>query len=92
MDETQPLMQPSARADRYRIGKRWPGRTFASFLVHLAAEDDGQDMIEYALLVAFIALVGAATWNAITGGIGTAYQAWDSGSQGLWVPPDPGGS
>lgn len=60
-------------------------------LRNLAIDDAGQDIIEYALLTAAIGVVGILAWQAITGGIGTAYQGWDSGTQSLWEPPDPGG-
>jgi Flp pilus assembly pilin Flp len=51
--------------------------------------ESGQDMVEYALLTAFIGLAGAAAFSLLAGAIGLAYGSWDSGSQGLWVPPDP---
>ena len=57
----------------------------------LLGDDSGQDIVEYALLTAAICLVGIATWQSITNGIGTAYSGWDTNNQNLWEPPDPGG-
>ena len=57
----------------------------------LLAEESGQDIIEYALLTAFIALVGIVTWQSIGTTIGVKYLGWDTGVQGLSCPPNPGG-
>lgn len=57
----------------------------------LLREDCGQDLVEYALLTAGLGLVSSATWPAIADTIGSVYQALDQNTQGLWVPPDPGG-
>jgi Flp pilus assembly pilin Flp len=55
-------------------------------------EDDGQDIIEYALLTAFIGVVGILTWQNIGAGIANAYTGWDTGIQTLSsCTPDPGG-
>jgi Flp pilus assembly pilin Flp len=63
-----------------------------SMLWRLAAGEEGQDLIEYALLSALIGLVGILTWTNITAGIGTAYTTWDTGLQSVSAcTPDPGG-
>jgi Flp pilus assembly pilin Flp len=60
-------------------------------LGRLLREERGQDIIEYALLAAFIGVVGILTWQAIGGGISTALSGWDTGVQGLSsCTPDPG--
>jgi Flp pilus assembly pilin Flp len=63
-------------------------------LARFVSEERGQDLIEYGLLSAGIALVGIITWNNIGIGIAAAYGNWDSGVQNLWLPDDPigGGS
>ena len=59
----------------------------------LGREDCGQDIIEYALLAAFIGVVGIAAWQSIGVGIGNAYSGWDTGVQDLSrCTPDPGGA
>ncbi len=55
------------------------------------ADDRGQDLIEYALLTAALAVAGAATWPIFEAAIGTAYRALDTNTQNLWEPPPPGG-
>jgi Flp pilus assembly pilin Flp len=55
-------------------------------------DDDGQDMIEYALLSMFIGVVGAVAWANIRSAIGAAYLNWDTNVQALSsCTPDPGG-
>jgi Flp pilus assembly pilin Flp len=63
-------------------------------LARFVCDERGQDVIEYGLLSAGIALVGIFTWNNIGIGIAAAYGNWDSGVQDLWLPDDPigGGS
>lgn len=63
-----------------------------ALLARLVREDEGQDLIEYALLTAGIGLVGIAVWPAITNAIGVAYGNLDTQTQNLWEVPDPGGS
>ena len=58
----------------------------------LLADERGQDLIEYALVAGLIGVVGVAAWNAIGGGIGTAYTGWDTSVQHVWEAPDPSGS
>ena len=57
----------------------------------LMREECGQDIVEYALLAALIGTVGILTWQSIGAGIGSKYLGWDTGVQGLYSPPDPGG-
>ncbi len=61
-----------------------------TLLARLIRDDDGQDLIEYALLTAGVGLAGLAAWPAITAAIGSTYQSFDAGSQGLWEVPSPG--
>jgi Flp pilus assembly pilin Flp len=56
----------------------------------LLRDEDGQDVIEYALLTASIGLMGIATWPLITTGIGVTYRRLDAQTQGIWRVPDPG--
>ena len=45
------------------------------FLLRLAREDEGQDLIEYALLAGFIALSSTAMITSIGTGVNTVYSA-----------------
>jgi Flp pilus assembly pilin Flp len=67
------------------------GRWCAHVLHRLAAETDGQDMIEYALITAFIGFSGAAAWNAMQTSLGNAYDGFTDGVWSLWEPDDPVG-
>jgi Flp pilus assembly pilin Flp len=56
-------------------------------------ETFGQDVVEYALLAAFIGCLGAVAWQNIKTGLGTAYGSWDGCSQQLaQCTPDPSSS
>jgi Flp pilus assembly pilin Flp len=64
-----------------------------STIKRLLFEDDGADIIEYALLSAFIGTVGILVWQSIGVGIFNAYAGWDTGVQDLSkCTPDPGGA
>ena len=59
-------------------------------LVRLLKDEDGQDVVEYALLTASIGIIGIATWPLIMIAIGQTYQEFDTDTQDLWEVPDPG--
>lgn len=44
------------------------------FLKQIIEQEDGQDLVEYALVVAIIAFGGIAGMNALAGGINTAFK------------------
>lgn len=54
-------------------------------------DDRGQDLIEYALIAAFVGLAGLLALHAMAGSLAAAYGAWNARIQNLWVPPAPGG-
>jgi Flp pilus assembly pilin Flp len=59
------------------------------------ADDRGQDLVEYALLAAFIGIAGWAVLMLIPEAIGAAYASWidaDGGVPSLWDPPEPPGA
>ncbi|HQX81985.1 MAG TPA: hypothetical protein PKW63_09525 [Vicinamibacterales bacterium] len=63
-------------------------RTFA---VRFFKQDDGQDLVEYALLTAFVGLASIAAFDVIGSALRATYVAWDSGINALWEPPAPQG-
>ena len=63
-------MHPNYADDRSRMS-----RAAAQLLV----DETGQDLVEYALITAFIGVVGILLWENIRTGIGGAYANWDSG-------------
>ena len=73
-------MHPNYADDRSRM---------SSAAAQLLGDETGQDLVEYALITAFIGVVGILLWENIRTGIGGAYANWDSGGQNLWEPLDP---
>ena len=60
-----------------------------TFLRRLWIEDRGQDLVEYVLLGATVALAGLAAMQAFPAMAGALYQGWDQGQQNLWEPLPP---
>lgn len=61
-------------------------------LQRLVADDDGQDVLEYALLAALIGIAAIAIWQALVTQLGTAYTSADGAVQANSAcTPDPGG-
>ena len=58
-------------------------------LRRLISEEDAQDLIEYALLSAFIGLAGVTVFSGIGAAMGTAYDSWVDGADGAVEMPDP---
>ena len=58
----------------------------------LLVEDDGQDLVEYALLIGLVAVASAAAIGTLETALHDAYVSWDTGNQALWDMPAPGGS
>ena len=55
----------------------------------LLSDEQGQDIVEYALLAALFGIVGYTVWNAVSDQMTVTYQSWDTASQDLWEPPPP---
>jgi Flp pilus assembly pilin Flp len=60
-----------------------------TLLARLRRDIDAQDLVEYALLVALVGLVGIAAWSLIRTNLGTRYQQYDTDTQDLYAPADP---
>ncbi len=58
-------------------------------LTRLAAEEQGQDLIEYALLTGAIGFCGVAGFELFGGAISAVYTSWTTGTNSLWEVPDP---
>jgi Flp pilus assembly pilin Flp len=52
-------------------------------LARILREDDGQDLIEYALLGALVGIVGILAWTNVASSINTTYIGWDTNVQTL---------
>ena len=59
--------------------------------VSLVRDDEGQDLVEYALLVALVGLIGIAAWSLIRVNLGNRYKQYDARTQhpDLYAPKDP---
>ena len=66
-------------------------RRVTRVLRRLFTEQDGQDLIEYALLTGLIAVGGALVFPSIRTKMAGAYQSWLTDTQDLWEPPPPTG-
>jgi len=60
-----------------------------SVLRRFIADEDGQELMEYVFLCAFIALVGIVVWQNIVTAIGNSYTHENTQVEGLWASPDP---
>ena len=58
-------------------------------MFRLLWEDDGQDLIEYALLTAAIGVAGMVAFQVMSANINTTYRAWDVAVNNRWEVPDP---
>jgi Flp pilus assembly pilin Flp len=66
--------------------------TCLRLITRFAAEEGGLDLVEYALLAAFIGVAGWAVLMALPGVIGETYRSWldpTNGVPGQWDPPPP---
>ena len=59
-------------------------------VIRLFTDDDGQDLVEYALLTGIVALAAAIALPA-AGALGDIYETWNDNIQNLWEPPPPSG-
>jgi Flp pilus assembly pilin Flp len=58
-------------------------------VARFACEDDAQDLVEYALMAAFIATAGMLVLNNLSTDIANVYNSWlnpSSGVPSLWDP------
>jgi len=53
-------------------------------------EDSGTDLIEYALLTAFVGAASAAALALLPPVMKAVYDGWNSGQEKIWDPCDPG--
>lgn len=63
-----------------------------NLLVHFMRKDDGQDLVEYAFLIVFIALVAVVGLNLLGVGLNTFYANIAGAVSGVGppTPPPPG--
>jgi Flp pilus assembly pilin Flp len=82
-------MKTSAVTQQGKYGSQG-GSLIKNIVQRLLLDDSGQDVVEYALLSAFIGLGSYGGFVLIQNTIQSSYAGWDSGQQGLYQPQDPG--
>jgi Flp pilus assembly pilin Flp len=65
------------------------GSSVWRFVATFVKDEHGQDLVEYALLGAFVAIATMLGLKAITDAMGPRYVIWDNSEQNLWEPPSP---
>ena len=55
----------------------------------LSQDEDGQDLIEYALLTSIIAIAGILVFPTIQSKMADAYHDWNDNAQAIWETPPP---
>lgn len=55
----------------------------------LVACDRGDDLVEYALLTAFVGVATIAAWSTLKTTLAANYKAYDTNTQALAKTPDP---
>lgn len=60
-------------------------------IFELAVDDRGQDLVEYGLLAAIIAIAGILLMPAIQTAMGVLFTSSETGAYNDWCPSDPGG-
>jgi Flp pilus assembly pilin Flp len=60
-------------------------------IAQLLTGDDGQDLIEYALLASIIGIVGVLIFPSIATKMANAFASWGTGVNNIWIPNDPSG-
>ena len=58
-------------------------------LVQLVADESAQELVEYALLGAFIGVVSVLVWQNIATLIGERYTEYNTNVNTLWASPEP---
>ena len=56
----------------------------------LIDDESGQDVLEYALLAALVAIVSIPAINALQTALKTSYLSWNDGLMRCWRMPEPG--
>ncbi len=74
--------------------KRWHisgsrGRHIVSGMLAFAGGEQGDDLIEYALLTTFIGLLGMVAMGWLHTAIFNVYSGWDAYQQAIYAPPNP---
>jgi Flp pilus assembly pilin Flp len=61
-----------------------------SLIARFLRDDSGQDLLEYAILTALVGVGSVLLFSNLSTLMNVAYTAWNSDTQDLWHPCDPG--
>jgi Flp pilus assembly pilin Flp len=64
-------------------------RSFLPLAVRLWREDEGQDLLEYALLTGIVGVSGIVLYTSVAPAMATAYESWTGAQEDLWEPNPP---
>ena len=59
------------------------------FAARLWREEEGQDLLEYALLTGIVGISGIVLYTSVAPAMATAYESWNSAQEDLWEPDPP---
>lgn len=77
-------------ADSERRRSRLTGMTpVLPLLIRLWREDDGQDLLEYALLSGIVGVSSVLLFTTVAPAMADAYQAWNTAQENVWEPGPP---
>jgi Flp pilus assembly pilin Flp len=78
------MLKDTCRRAANRLGRR-----ISRLGQKLSQDEDGQDLIEYALLTSIIAIAGILVFPTIQSKMADAYQDWNDTANDIWIPPPP---
>lgn len=65
------------------------GSIMGNFVNRLIRDESGQDLVEYGLLAAIIAMAAVLVLPPLRARMGTAFATWERNMNNNWVPKDP---
>jgi Flp pilus assembly pilin Flp len=74
-----------------RSGAAHSGVLLSACVVHLLTDDDGQDLVEYALLSGIVGVGSMLLLPIIATAMHDAYVSWHTAAHTAWEPCPPGG-
>ena len=63
-------------------------RSINELMKRFVVDENGQDLLEYALLAALVGSVGAALFPNMQARLKPLFTGWENGVLNLWIPKD----
>jgi Flp pilus assembly pilin Flp len=70
-------------------------KRYFQLAIRFVRDDSAQDLLEYALLAAFVGITGYVVLNSLVPSLAATYASWidpTTGAPSLWDPPVPAGA